>query len=83
MTRRNILGGLLAGALLAAALPAAAAEDSLARVEAWLKSVRTLSADFVQVVRSREGQISSRAVGRLSLSRPDRFRWITANRTCR
>jgi outer membrane lipoprotein carrier protein len=57
------------------ALPATADDGSIARVEAWLKSVRTLSADFVQVVRSRDGQIISRATGTLSLSRPDRFRW--------
>jgi chaperone LolA len=75
MTGRSLLRSLFACALVAAALPAAAADDSLTRVDAWLKSVRTLSANFVQVVRSREGQISSRAVGRLSLSRPDRFRW--------
>jgi outer membrane lipoprotein carrier protein len=52
-----------------------AAEDSLVRVEAWLKSVDSLTADFVQVVRSRDDQISSRVTGRLSLVRPDRFRW--------
>jgi outer membrane lipoprotein carrier protein len=75
MSGRNTLRGLFACALLASAFPAAASDDSLARVEAWVKSVQTLSADFVQVVRSREGQISSRATGRLSLSRPDRFRW--------
>ena len=75
MTGRPLLRSLFACVLVAAALPATAADESLARVEAWLKTVRTLSADFVQVVRSREGQISSRAVGRLSLSRPDRFRW--------
>lgn len=75
MTGRAILRGLFAATLAAVALPAVAADDSIARVDAWLKPVRTLSADFVQVVRSREGQISSRATGRLSLSRPDRFRW--------
>jgi outer membrane lipoprotein carrier protein len=87
MTGRHILRSLLAVALVAASLPAVAAsaaaappvsaatDDSLSRVEAWLKSVHTLSADFVQVVRSREGQITSRVTGRLSLSRPDRFRW--------
>jgi outer membrane lipoprotein carrier protein len=75
MTRRSILRSLLAGALLVSALPAVAGEDSLARVEAWLKSVNSLTADFVQVVRSRDDQISSRVTGRLSLARPDRFRW--------
>ncbi len=75
MIRRIVLGRLFAAALVLAAIPAVAADDSLARVEAWLKSVRTLSADFVQVVRNRDGQISSRVTGTLSLSRPDRFRW--------
>lgn len=77
MSCRNFLGVLLAVALMLPALPAAAAADgdSLVRVEAWLKSVKTLSADFVQVVRNRDGQISSRVTGTLSLSRPDRFRW--------
>jgi outer membrane lipoprotein carrier protein len=77
MSFRNLLGVLLTVALMLPALPAVAAADgdSLVRVEAWLKSVHTLSADFVQVVRNRDGQISSRATGTLSLSRPDRFRW--------
>lgn len=77
MRSRNLLGSLLTVALLLAAVPTAAAadSDSLARVEAWLKTVQTLSADFVQVVRNRDGQIGSRVTGTLSLSRPDRFRW--------
>ncbi len=77
MRPRNAPGILLTVALMLAAVPAVAAveADSLVRVEAWLKSVRTLSADFVQVVRNRDGQISSRVTGTLSLSRPDRFRW--------
>jgi len=77
MRSRNAPGILLTFALALAAVPAVAAveADSLARVESWLKSVKTLSADFVQVVRNRDGQISSRVTGTLSLSRPDRFRW--------
>jgi outer membrane lipoprotein carrier protein len=75
MAGRDTLRCLFAAALVLAALPAAAADDSVSRVEDWLKSVRTLSADFVQVVRSRDGQITSRATGKLSVSRPDRFRW--------
>jgi outer membrane lipoprotein carrier protein len=67
--------------LLAAATTSAAAaadvpsDDSVGRVQSYLGSLRTLQADFVQVVRNRQGQISSRATGRLSISRPDRFRW--------
>lgn len=52
-----------------------AAEDSLARVEAYLGSLKTLAADFAQVVRNRDGDIVERASGTLSLSRPNRFRW--------
>jgi outer membrane lipoprotein carrier protein len=66
--------GWLAGILVLCGT-AAAADDSLTRVDAYLGSLKTLSADFVQVVRSREGQITSRATGTLSISRPDRFRW--------
>ncbi|MDQ1345594.1 MAG: outer rane lipoprotein carrier protein, partial [Pseudomonadota bacterium] len=54
---------------------AQAAEDSLARVEAYLGSLKTLAADFAQVVRNRDGDIVERASGTLSLSRPNRFRW--------
>lgn len=71
---RRLLGGLCAGVLACVALPAAA-DDSIARVEAWMRSVKTLSADFVQVVRGRGGEITNRASGTLALSRPDRFRW--------
>jgi outer membrane lipoprotein carrier protein len=64
--------------LLCAVLPsgaARAADDSLARVEAYLGTLRTLSAEFAQVVRNRDGDIVDRASGTLSLSRPNRFRW--------
>lgn len=74
MTAR-LLRCLCASALLLVASPVLADDDSVARVNAWMQSVRTLSAEFVQVVRSRDGQISSRANGTLALSRPDRFRW--------
>jgi outer membrane lipoprotein carrier protein len=61
--------------LLVAAAPARAATDALERVEAYLGSLTTLSAEFSQVVRSRDGDIVDRASGTLSLSRPNRFRW--------
>ena len=69
-----ILAGGLAGlfATLAAAQPAG---DAVARVDAYLGSLRTLTADFAQVVRDRDGRIVDRASGTLSLSRPNRFRW--------
>lgn len=69
---RALVAGLL---LLGAHVAGAAAGDPLARVEGYLGSLKTLSAEFVQVVRNRDGQIVDRATGTLSLSRPDRFRW--------
>jgi len=69
---RAVVASLL---LLGAHAAGAAAGDSLARVEGYLGSLRTLSAEFVQVVRNRDGQIVDRATGTLSLSRPNRFRW--------
>jgi len=66
--------GLLA-CLLAPMAWAQRAEDAVARVDAYLASLKTLSATFNQVVRSRDDQIVDRASGTLSLSRPDRFRW--------
>ena len=68
------LGALLLCAMVPAGT-AQAAEDSLARVEAYLGSLKTLSAEFAQVVRNRDGDIIERASGTLSLSRPNRFRW--------
>ena len=69
---RAVVASLL---LLGAHAAGAAAGDSLARVEGYLGSLKTLSAEFVQVVRNRDGQIVDRATGTLSLSRPNRFRW--------
>jgi outer membrane lipoprotein carrier protein len=69
--RRSLLGC----ALMAGACTAHAADDAVARVDAYLRPVKTLEARFVQVVRNRDGQIASRATGTLALSRPDRFRW--------
>jgi outer membrane lipoprotein carrier protein len=61
--------------LLAAAAAGQGAGDAVARVDGYLGSVRTLTADFAQVVRNRDGQVVDRASGTLSLSRPNRFRW--------
>jgi outer membrane lipoprotein carrier protein len=61
--------------LLAPAAFAQGTGDAVARVDAYLASLRTLSADFAQVVRNRDGQVVDRASGTLSLSRPNRFRW--------
>lgn len=66
---------VVAAWLVLAALPASAADDALSRVDAYLARLRTISADFDQVVRDDKGQVTSRASGRLTISRPDRFRW--------
>jgi outer membrane lipoprotein carrier protein len=68
----------ISGLLLCALVPtgaARAAGDAVVRVETYLGSLRTLSAEFAQVVRNRDGDIVDRASGTLSLSRPNRFRW--------
>jgi outer membrane lipoprotein carrier protein len=74
MLLQRWVGALLFCAVLPAGV-AQAAEDSLARVEAYLGSLKTLAAEFAQVVRNRDGDIVERASGTLSLSRPNRFRW--------
>jgi outer membrane lipoprotein carrier protein len=68
------LGGLLACVLAPAAL-AQGGKDAVARVDAYLATVNTLTANFSQVVRNRDNQVVDRASGTLSLSRPDRLRW--------
>jgi len=73
MSLLRLARGLTLGLVLVAS--AATADDSVARIDKYLGSLRTLHADFVQVVRDREGQITSRATGTLSIARPDRFRW--------
>ena len=55
--------------------PAAADDDPVARVDAYLGSLKTLNAQFLQVVRGKEGQITDRATGTLAIARPNRFRW--------
>lgn len=68
----------IAGWLACLLAPLALAQgggDAVARVDAYLASLKTLSADFAQVVRNRDGQVVDRASGTLSLSRPNRFRW--------
>ena len=73
----KIPGRWIAGWFACVLAPAALAQvgDAVSRVDAYLATVKTLSADFSQVVRNRDGQIVDRASGKLSLSRPDRFRW--------
>ena len=65
---------LVAAALLLSPVAATAA-DAVARVEAYLGPLKTLSAKFVQVVQDRKGEVTDRASGTLAIARPDRFRW--------
>jgi outer membrane lipoprotein carrier protein len=51
------------------------AADSVSRVDAYLASLKTLTAAFVQIVQDKQGQVTERATGTLSISRPNRFRW--------
>lgn len=75
MRLRCLVRALPVGLLLLAALPVRAADDAVVRVDGYLGALRTFSAEFVQVVRDRDGQIVDRSTGTLSLARPDRFRW--------
>ena len=64
----------LAVAILLA--PAASrAADAVARVDTYLDSLASLSAQFVQVVQDRKGDVTDRASGTLVIARPNRFRW--------
>ena len=71
------LAQVRAAALLALLLVpiASFAADSITRVDAYLARLSTLTAGFVQVVQDKQGQVTERATGTLSISRPDRFRW--------
>ena len=51
------------------------AADSVTRVDAYLGSLKTLTAQFSQVVQDKRGLITDRATGTLAISRPNRFRW--------
>jgi outer membrane lipoprotein carrier protein len=75
VTRPSLHSCCAAVAGLALAGAAHAADDAVTRVASYLDGVKTLSASFVQVVRDREGRITERATGTLSVARPDRFRW--------
>jgi outer membrane lipoprotein carrier protein len=66
---------LVAAASLLVPAVSRAADDAVTRVDAYLDSLTTLSAQFVQVVQDRKGEITDRASGTLSIARPDRFRW--------
>ena len=61
------------GALHGAA--AQAAGDGIARLEAFLDGVRSLTADFKQEIWTEDQRLQQTDTGSLSLKRPNRFRW--------
>ena len=71
--RRHRLLAAAAGLLPLVAVGATA--DAVARVDAYLAPLKTLTAQFTQVVRDKSGQVNERASGTLSIARPNRFRW--------
>jgi outer membrane lipoprotein carrier protein len=65
---------------IAAAHGAAAqsAPDGIARLEAFLDGVHSLTADFKQELWTDNGRLQQTDTGSLSLKRPNRFRWTYA-----
>ncbi|AXQ29148.1 outer membrane lipoprotein carrier protein LolA [Solimonas sp. K1W22B-7] len=59
---------------LAAVLPAHA-EDPQATLRKFVDGVQTLTADFSQVQSDEGGKVTGTSSGKLSLSRPGKFRW--------
>ncbi|MCE3284227.1 MAG: hypothetical protein K0R70_483, partial [Steroidobacteraceae bacterium] len=66
---------LLVSAAILLSPVAASAADAVGRVDAYLDSLDALSAQFVQVVQDKAGEVTDRASGTLSIARPNRFRW--------
>ncbi len=58
---------------LASAAPQAG--NAIARLQAFIKDVHSLKADFTQVVLDANLQQVRKSVGTLAIKRPDRFRW--------
>lgn len=65
----------MAACVLVAGPVANASAPAVDRVQGYLGPLKTLSADFSQVVRNRDGDIVQRSEGTLAVRRPDRFRW--------
>ena len=67
---------MLLGVMLAAPGGAFAANDNaVARMQAFLRQVHSLKADFTQVVLDANLQTVKQSSGTLALKRPNRFRW--------
>ena len=54
---------------------AQSASDGIARLEAFLDGVHSLTADFKQELWTDDGRLQQTDTGSLSLKRPNRFRW--------
>jgi outer membrane lipoprotein carrier protein len=61
---------------LACLAPSGWAEDAASKVQAKLNAIRTMSANFSQVVKAKTKQISQ-STGTMALARPGKFRWQT------
>lgn len=57
---------------------AQSAPDGIARLEAFLDGVHSLTADFKQELWTDNGRLQQTDTGSLSLKRPNRFRWTYA-----
>ena len=68
---------VLAAVLLLPGLASAAPQggNAIARLQAFLRDVHSLKADFTQVVLNANLQQVRKSVGTLAIKRPDRFRW--------
>jgi outer membrane lipoprotein carrier protein len=61
--------------LYCSSLPLQAADAGVARMQAFLKDVKTLKADFTQVVLDANLKQLKQSTGTLLIKRPNRFRW--------
>ena len=76
---RSLTSWLLFSFIVAAhGASAQSAPDGIARLEAFLDGVHSLTADFKQELWTDSGRLQQTDTGSLSLKRPNRFRWTYA-----
>jgi len=66
---------MLSACLLLSSLPSYAADSGAARMQQFLRDVKSLKADFSQVVLDAKGKQVKQSTGTLVIRRPDHFRW--------
>ena len=66
---------ILSVCLLLSSLPLYAADSGIARMDQFLKDVKSLRAEFSQVVLDANGKQVKQSNGTLVIRRPDHFRW--------